>query len=69
MDGCIGIKWCNMDSDGQMERREQQRDGVCARRGSNKRGGGERGSEWESCQSPVQRAPRLKNVCNIPLLL
>lgn len=28
MDGCIDIKWCNMDSDGQMVRKEQRIDGV-----------------------------------------
>lgn len=28
MDGCKDMKWCNMDSDGQMERTEWQIDGV-----------------------------------------
>lgn len=41
---------------------------ACGWRGSNNRGG-ERGSERELCQSPVQHAQRLKNVCDIPLLL
>lgn len=28
MDGCIDLKWCNMDSDGQLERKELLIEGV-----------------------------------------
>lgn len=62
MDGRVDIQWCDVDSDGQTGRK-------CVDGGKVITEGGERGSERESCQSPVRRAARLKNVCNIPLLL
>lgn len=60
----MGVKWCNVYSDGQVERK----DGVWMQRESNKRGG-ERGSERGPCQSPVRHVRGLKNVGDIPLLL
>lgn len=63
----MDVKWCNMDDDGQMEREEQRRDAVVIGEKAINRGG-ECGSQPELCQ-PVQRAQRLKNICDIPLLL
>lgn len=55
MDGHRDVKWGNMDSSGQTEGTEQQRDGVCGWRERNK-SGGQRRSKQELRQSPVQHA-------------
>ena len=55
MDGCRDVKWCNMDSDGQMERKRTA-DRWCMDGEEVITEGGERGSEPESCQSSVRRA-------------
>lgn len=74
MDGHVDMKRCNMDSDGQTER-DTVRVSVCGEDAVAEDGqkviteDESVDEERQSCQSPVRRSARLKNVCNIPLLL